>query len=117
MIHIIKTSVMSMLLLASYTMMAEGNLGTLTNNGSVAVNVVMYNNYIPSTEKYSARGRLNAQGIIIPPGQNITFLPNTTSIDVYYGNGNLPGVHAAVSNNYSYTISPGVNAWVITQDQ
>jgi hypothetical protein len=94
-------------------------IGTLTNNGSVPVNVIMYNNYTAPTKTRSARGRLNSQGMIIPPGQNINFIPNTTSIDVYYGNGNIPGIHADVQNFSSYTISPGQQlneSWVVTQD-
>ncbi len=91
-------------------------LGSLTNNGSVPVNVIMYNNYTAPTDKISARGRLNTQGITIPAGQNVNFLPNTLSIDVYYGNGNVPGVHADINNNSSYTITPGEKTWTITQD-
>jgi len=97
----------------------NNQIGTLTNNGSVPVNVIMYNNYVAPTKTQSARGRLNTQGVIIPPGQNINFIPNTTSIDVYYGNGNIPGIHANIQNFSSYTISPGLQAneaWVVTQD-
>jgi len=92
-------------------------VGSLTNNGSVPVNVVMYSNYVAPTNTVSAKGRLNTQGIVIPAGQNINFLPGTSSIDVYYGNGNVAGIHAAINGNFSYTISPGDRSWVITQDQ
>lgn len=110
-----KLTMLGILLLISQN--AISAIGALTNNGSVPVNVIMYNNYIAPTDRMSARGRLNIQGIVIPAGQNVNFLPSTTSIDVYYGNGNLEGIHADVNNNFSYTIRPGDPKWVITQDQ
>jgi hypothetical protein len=112
-----KRFILSILLLCTRsTLFAFITNGGLTNNGSVQVNVVMYSNYIAPTATNSARGRLNTQGVIIPAGQNINFVPGTTSIDVYYGNGNVAGIHYDVNVNFSYTITPGNQGWTITQD-
>lgn len=92
-------------------------VGMLTNNAAVPINVVMYSNYVAPTAKISAKGRLNGQGLIIPGGNNITFLPGTTSIDVYYGDEHTAGIHADINTNFSYTISPAPTQWIITQDQ
>ena len=113
-----KKIILAMLFLAQ-SICAIATSGGLTNNGSVPVNVVMYNNYVAPTATTSAKGRLNTQGIVIPAGQNVNFLPGTTSIDVFYGNGNIPGIHATVDVSRGYTIAPGMvlnNPWVITQD-
>lgn len=88
----------------------------LTNNGSMPINVIMYNNYVAPSNGKSPRGRLNKQGTVIPAGQNVAFLPNTTSIDIYYGNGNIAGIHANINQNFDYTISPAEGGWILTQD-
>lgn len=99
------------------TQNAISAIGVLTNNSSVNINIVMYNNYIAPTEKTSARGRLNGQGIIIPPGNNASFLPNTTSVDIFYGDGDNSGIHSIVNSNFSYTVYPHEKIWILTQDQ
>jgi len=103
------------ILLGTITLSTQA--GQLTNNGSVQVNVVMYgNNYKQKTDKKSAQGRLNDQGIIIPAGQNVNFLPGTSHIEVYYGNGTLKGSHFDIVQNTSYTLYPGSPEWSMTQD-
>jgi hypothetical protein len=94
-------------------------LGSLTNNGSVPVNVVMYNSSYRPAQKLagqvgkSAQGRLNTQGIVIPAGNNINFLPNTASIDVFYSDIQA-GIHIDINANSSYTINPDSPVWTIT---
>lgn len=91
--------------------------GGLTNNGNIPINVVMYANYVAPTQNITAKGRLNKQGTVVPAGQNIDFIPATTSIDIYYGNGTYSALHADINSNFEYTISPGPNGWVLTQDK
>ncbi|MBP6869633.1 hypothetical protein KBC04_02020 [Candidatus Babeliales bacterium] len=99
-------------LLSSLSMLA----GHLTNNGSVPINLIMYNNYVAPANGKSARGRLNQDGVVIQAGQNVNFLTGTSSIDVYYGNGNIAGIHANISPNFDYTISTAEGGWILTQD-
>lgn len=91
--------------------------GGLTNNGNSPINVVMYANYVAPTQTISAKGRLNKQGTVVPAGQNIDFISATTSIDIYYGNGTYAALHADINANFEYTISPGPNGWILTQDK
>lgn len=105
--------------------------GTITNNGNVSINVILYNNYTPPKIDgsgnattgvkigTSARGRINKQGFLLQGGQNMDLGQNTNSIDIAYGNGNEPIMHVDINPNNSYTVQPGpvVNSpWVITQD-
>jgi hypothetical protein len=112
-----KKTILAILLLAQ-TIGAIAAVGSLTNNGNMPVNVVMYNsNYTAATSTISAKGRISAQGLIIPAGQNVDFITGTTSIDIFYGNGSQPPLHATITTNNSYTINPGSPTWSITQDQ
>ena len=88
----------------------------ITNNGSVPINIIMYNNYVAPANGKSAKGRLNDQGFVVPAGQNVSFIPGTSSVDIYYGNGNIPGIHATVNTNFKYTVSPAADGWILTQD-
>jgi len=90
--------------------------GGLTNNSNSPINVVMYSsNYIAPTATTSAKGRISSQGTIIPPGQNSDFVTGTTSVDIFYGNGTQPPLHAAINIASNYTVNPG-SPWTITQD-
>lgn len=104
------------LVLANYSTMSIFAAGTITNNSNAPINVVFYSTYVAPTETRSAQGRLNNQGFVIAAGQSYSFpINNAASIDVFYGNGTLPPLHATVNANASYTINPGAK-WTITQD-
>jgi hypothetical protein len=96
-------------------------VGMLTNNGSVPVNVIMYNSSYKPAQKIagqvgkSAQGRINSPGTIIPAGNNVNFLPNTTSVDVFYSDIQA-GIHVDVNLNSSYTINPDAPVWTISLD-
>lgn len=114
-----KKIVITLLLLGKISL--SYTLGSLTNNGSVPVNVVMYNSSYKPAQKIagqvgrSAQGRLNSQGIVIPAGNNVNFLPNTASIDVFYSDIQA-GIHVDINSNSSYTVNPDSPAWTISLD-
>ncbi len=90
--------------------------GAITNNSNGSVNVVFYKGFVPATEKKSAQGRVISQGTVITAGQNYNF-PDTSinSVEIFYGNGTQPPLHAQVNTGSNYTINPGVQ-WTLTQD-
>lgn len=82
--------------------------GQITNNSNWPINIVMYSgNYAPATTTKSAQGRLG-QGLVIPAGNNGNFITGTNSVDIFYGEGNLPGIHVNVNYMYSYTFGPSI---------
>lgn len=87
--------------------------GTLTNNGNVSINVVMYKSYQPANAGNSPRGRIRGQGYTIATGQNIDIENGATSIDIFYS-GDKPGIHANINSNNSYMINPDSPTWTIT---
>ncbi|MBV8661303.1 MAG: hypothetical protein JO129_04115 [Candidatus Dependentiae bacterium] len=107
----------SFFMMTSYQMYAFTGTGSITNNSNTPVVVVFYtNNYAPATATRSAQGRYGIQGTPIPAGQNYNFpSSDITSVDIFYGNGTLPPLHASVNTNNSYTINPG-SQWTVTQN-
>jgi hypothetical protein len=87
--------------------------GTLTNNGNISINVVMYKNYQVGSLGNSPKGRTRGQGYTIPSGQNIDIENGVTSIDIFYS-AEKPGIHANINANNSYMISPDTPTWTIT---
>ena len=96
---------------------AASSTGAITNNSNTSVNIVFYRGYAKATDKKSALGRIGAQGTVITAGQNYNFPDSSVnSVDIFYGNGTLPPLHADnISAGSNYTINPGAQ-WTLTQD-
>ena len=92
--------------------------GSLTNNGNIPVNVVMYgSSYQPVNAKTgrSAQGKMRGQGYLIPAGQNIDIERGAASIDVFYS-AEKPGIHVTINSSSSYTLNPDSPTWTVTTD-
>ena len=112
-----KKSIFLAILLLGQSSTSIYALGAITNNSNTAVNIVFYKGFVKATDKKSAQGRVGTQGTLITPGQNYNFTDSSiNSLDIFYGNGTLPALHADnISANSNYTINPGA-IWTITQD-
>lgn len=118
-----KKSIMLAMLLLTQSIVTMAATGSITNNANGSINIVFYKAYVAPTTGTnttlgrSAQGRSSnsTQGTVITAGQNYNMPPDATSMDVFYGNGTLPPLHAQVSTGLNYTVNPGAQ-WTITQD-